>query len=228
MKIRLFQSILALLILVSATAQAQKNAKDAKNTDRITFGAHAGVNFQNITGKDPLGIALTNAMTPRFNAGVDAQIPLAEAFSIQVGVTFAQKGAKSTAGTVTKTALSYVEVPITFVYKPEIGDGNLIVGFGPYFGYGVAGKTTFSNGTTSNVKFKNTVTLTDVLAGIGYVKGLDAGANFVVGYQLSSNISLALKAQLGLVNISPKYDALPNDKASLSNVGYGLSVGYRF
>jgi hypothetical protein len=60
------------------------------------------------------------------------------------------------------------------------------------------------------------------------VKGLDAGANFVVGYQLSSNISLALKAQLGLVNISPKYDALPNDKASLSNVGYGLSVGYRF
>jgi outer membrane protein OmpA-like peptidoglycan-associated protein len=34
-------------------------------------------------------------------------------------------------------------------------------------------------------------------------------------------------AQLGMVNINPEYKILPDDKSSIKNTGFGLSLGYR-
>jgi Outer membrane protein beta-barrel domain len=223
MKTRFFQSLVAMLFFVSAL-NAQSIGKGT------TFGGHIGFNLQNITGKDNLGTAVTYKASPALSIGIDAEIPLAEAFYLQAGLTFAKKGAgrpvTSTAdGSTGKINLSYLEVPITFVYKPAMASGNLIVGFGPYFGFGVGGSVKGS-ANTQDIKFKNTVLVTDPTNTV-YFRGLDAGANFVVGYQLSSKISVALKAQLGLVNINPKFDALPNNKAAISNTGFGLVVGYR-
>jgi Outer membrane protein beta-barrel domain len=227
MKTRFFQSLVAMLFFVSAL-NAQSIGKGT------TFGGHIGFNLQNITGKDNLGTAVTYKASPALSIGIDAEIPLAEAFYLQAGLTFAKKGASSPAPTGVSAAdgtgkinLSYLEVPIAFVYKPEMSGGKLIVGFGPYFGFGVGGSANAnSKSTTQSVKFKNTVLLTDP-TNVLFFRGLDAGANFVVGYELSSKVSLALKAQLGLVNINPKFDTLPNDKAAISNTGFGLVVGYR-
>jgi Outer membrane protein beta-barrel domain len=224
MKTKFFQSLVAMLFLVSAL-NAQSRLKGT-TTPAITFGGHVGFNLQNITGKDNLGTAISYKTLPAFNIGVDAEMLLAEAFYLQAGLTYAKKGTSgiSTDGT-SKANLSYLEVPITFLYKPAMGSGNLIVGFGPYFGFGVGGNAPNKAGEQA-IQFKNTVLITDP-TNVLFFRRLDAGANFVVGYELSNKISVALKAQLGLVNINPKFDALPNDKAAISNTGFGLSVGYR-
>jgi hypothetical protein len=60
-----------------------------------------------------------------------------------------------------------------------------------------------------------------------YYRGPDAGANVLVGYEFYNQIFLQLNGQLGFLKINPDYGLL-NDKASKKNMGFGLSVGYRF
>ncbi len=53
---------------------------------------------------------------------------------------FSTKGAKAKEGDV-KINLSYVEIPVNFIYKPELGTGRMVLGFGPYAAFAVGGKT---------------------------------------------------------------------------------------
>ena len=36
--------------------------------------------------------------------------------------------------------LSYIEIPVNLLYKPVVGNGKLLLGFGPYIAYGIGGK----------------------------------------------------------------------------------------
>src|SRR5688572_5687282 len=113
--------------------------------NRPSFGIRAGVNFQNLNGKDPNGDKLENKLKPGFHAGVNAEIPVAPEFYVQPGILYSLKGAKSNEADI-KYNLSYVEIPLNFLYKPILGTGNLLLGFGPYVAFGVGGNVNF-NGT---------------------------------------------------------------------------------
>jgi hypothetical protein len=43
--------------------------------------------------------------------------------------------------------LSYLELPLNFVYKGLLGTGYVMVGFGPYVGYGIMGKAKYVGGS---------------------------------------------------------------------------------
>jgi hypothetical protein len=204
-----------LLFALAATAFSLTS----KAQDKTTFGVRAGVNFTNINGDD-----LDNKLKAGFNIGVNAEIPIASEFYLQPGLLFSTKGAKF-ADDEGKLNLSYIEVPINFLYKPTLGDGKLLLGFGPYVGFGIGGKVK-SDDADIDVKFTNDRKATDP-ANKAYVKGLDFGGNLLVGYELSSKISFQLNAQLGMSNLNPKFEGeKPDDKAK--NTGFGISVGYRF
>jgi hypothetical protein len=47
---------------------------------RPSFGLRAGINFQNINGKDENGDKLTNKMIPAVHFGVNAELPIATEF----------------------------------------------------------------------------------------------------------------------------------------------------
>src|SRR5690554_3550673 len=99
------------------------------------LGLRAGLNFQNWAGD---GVEDTQ-MAPRFNIGVDYEIAVAPDFYFAPGLFFATKGYKyeyEGLGVEEKITLNYLEVPLNLVYKPVLGNGNLIVAFGPYLGYG--------------------------------------------------------------------------------------------
>src|SRR4030095_11148190 len=138
---RILMSGLAIALIGMAQAQ----------TNGTTFGLKAGVNFQNLTGKDVNGDKLDNKLKTGLSLGANAQIPIATYFYIQPGVEFNQKGAKSNDGN-DKASLSYIDVPVSLVYKPALGTGRLILGFGPYVGFGVGGKVE-GGGNTAEVKF---------------------------------------------------------------------------
>jgi hypothetical protein len=193
---------------------------------KTTFGVRAGVNFQNLNGEDATGDKLDNKLKTGFHAGVNAEIPVGVDFYVQPGVLFSLKGAKADDSD-DKINLSYVEVPVNFIYKPALGTGRLVMGFGPYAAFAVGGKIKPDNGDDIDIEFENEITTAQALSGVYYAKRFDAGANILFGYEWANNFSVQLNAGLGLVNINPDIEGVDTD-AKTKNTGFGLSVGYRF
>jgi len=220
----------AILIFSTLALQAQ-----------IGFGLLGGVNFQNINGKDNNGDNLENGLLTGFHAGVNINIPVAPDFYFQPGLLFSVKGAKNdffspevkaSGDFVTTTKLSYIEMPLNLLYRPQLGKGYILLGFGPYIAYGIGGSENSDFGSSISyergVKFKNSVTNFLELLENAYYRPFDAGANIFFGYELSMGVFCQLNAQLGLLKINPDYGWVTDNKASYKNTGFGLSIGYRF
>ncbi len=197
---------------------------------KISFGILGGLNLQNLNGKDLAGNDLNNDIIPAFHAGFNVQIPVAPQFLFQPGLLFSVKGAKNTETAVTNTVkLSYIELPLNVVYKGRLGNGHVLLGFGPYVGYGIGGTATLEGGSADaerDIEFKNVVELTDPLT-TPYYRGLDAGGNILFGYEMLSGIFVHMNAQLGMIKINSEYKAFPDDESIVKNTGFGLSLGYR-
>jgi hypothetical protein len=194
---------------------------------QVSFGLRAGVNFQNLTGEEANGKDLDNKLKTGFHIGVNAELPVAPDFYIQPGLLFSTKGAKQevTGSDDVKSNISYVELPINFLYKPALGPGKLLLGFGPYIGVAVGGKMKQGSNEV-DFEFDNDVKSTDPDR-FRTIKRMDFGGNLLAGYELSSKISVQLNAQLGMSNLVPKVDGKKTD-AKTKNTGFGFSVGYRF
>ena len=225
MKTRLISFAVILILSVSMV-----NAQNTEKT-KISFAILGGINLQNLNGKDNAGDKLENSLQLGYHAGLNVQIPIAPAFCFQPGLLFSTKGAKNTGSLVTTTTkLSYIELPLNLVYKGKLGNGYIMIGFGPYVAYGIGGSVTNEGGDISldtDVEFQNVVQLTDPLL-TTYFKGLDAGGNVFAGYETAGGLFFQLNTQFGMVNISPENEWFPNDESVIRNTGFGLSVGYRF
>lgn len=201
----------------------------------MSFGLRAGVNFQNINGQDANGNNLKNDILTGFHIGINAEIGIAPEFYFQPGLLYTTKGAQNDyvilGQTIKNTIhISYIELPLNIIFKPLLGTGHMLLGFGPYIAYGISGNAKQEGGSinqTEDIKFQNTVTASDP-NNVVYLKALDFGANLIAGYEFSNKLSFQLNAQLGLTDINPKYDFIANDKTSNKNTGFGFSAGYRF
>lgn len=216
MKTRLLFFVAANFALVSVSAQEM-----TVTADQTTFGLRAGVNFQNINGKDQGGNELNFSITTGYHAGVNAEIPIGSGFHLQPGVLYSLKGAgiPMNGGENQKVKLHYLEVPVNFVYKPILGTGNLVLGFGPYAAFGIGGNV---NGREIDFTEKFTS------SSAPQYKRFDAGGNLFAGYEFANNFSFQLNTQLGMVNIRPEDEQNTGDKSKWKNTGFGLSLGYRF
>jgi hypothetical protein len=214
--------VIFLFSLTYVTAQPQ---------GKTTFAVLGGVNFQNLTGKDHSGDKLENKLITGFHVGANVQIPLVPEFYFQPGILFSTKGGKFESNSVTTTtSLSYIEVPLNFMYKGMLGTGYVFLGLGPYIGYAVMGKVKDESGSESlkrDIEFQNVVELDDPLT-VPYAKAFDMGGNIFFGYEMAVGVFAQLNAQLGLVKINSEYEVIPDDKAVMKNTGFGLSLGYRF
>ena len=189
------------------------------------FGLRAGVNFANLNGENSEGNKFDNKLAPGFHVGVNYEMPVATDFYLQPGLLYSVKGAKSNNNDI-RTSLGYVEVPLNFVYKPELGMGKLILGFGPYLAYGLSGNV--KNGSSTKIEWGKSISTTQMNDQSGrYYKPFDAGANFMFGYETASRISLQLNAGLGLVNIYPDVTGISGQTPKAKNTTFGLSLGYR-
>ena len=194
MKTKLISIVLILMLSVPmAIAQSADKGKSS-------FAILGGVNMQNLNGKDISGAKLTNDMITGYHAGVNIQIPLVPEFYFQPGLLFSTKGAKTSISTI---KLSYIELPLNFLYKGLLGSGYVMVGFGPYVGYAISKEVTAEYGTLNQ---------------------FDAGGNILAGYEMAGGIFLQVNAQLGMLKINPD----TGNELSVKNTGFGLSLGYRF
>jgi len=224
MKTKLISIVVIFLFsLTYATAQRQGG--------KTSFAVLGGVNFQNLTGKDYSGDKLDNKLITGFHVGANVQIPIVPEFYFQPGILFSTKGGKHEGNAVTTTtSLSYIEVPLNFMYKGLLGTGYVFLGLGPYIGYAVMGKVKDESGSESlkrDIEFQNVVELDDPLT-VPYARALDVGGNIFFGYEMAVGVFAQLNAQLGLVKINSEYEVLTDDKSVVKNTGFGLSLGYRF
>jgi hypothetical protein len=115
---------------------------------------------------------------------------------------------------------------LNFLYRPQLGDGHILLGAGPYIAYGITGSQTEKLDGEQSVKrtirFKNS-TDTDYT----YYKPLDFGGNIFFGYEFYNGIFCQVNTQMGLYKINPDFE-ISDDKTSKKNIGFGLSAGYRF
>ena len=202
---------------LGAMAQAGRAAMGT-----TTLGITGGVNWNNINGKNATGADLNNDLKTGFNGGLNLEVPLGSGFFVQPGIEYRRKGAELENGN--KLNLSYIDVPVNLMYKPALGTGTMLLGFGPYIGLGINGKVISPDGTERKVIFNNDYAVNE--AQDLQFKHLDAGANFTAGYEFRSKLSMSLKAQLGLININPDTN-IPNDETRNRNTGFGFSLGYR-
>jgi hypothetical protein len=227
MKTRLI-SLIMILLLSAPLAIAQSTDKA-----KISFAILGGINFQNLSGKDNNGDKLANDMLLGYHGGVNVQIPIAPDFYFQPGLLFTTKGAKNNYGSLTGTyKLSYIELPLNFVYKALLGKGSFMLGFGPYIGYGIGGKASVQYSSTTyetDIIFKSVVEAGDPW--VPYFKAFDAGGNIFAGFEMAGGIFLQLNGQLGMLKINPEDNRtlkIYSDKLSVKNTGFGISIGYRF
>ena len=228
MKIRL--TLIALLLMLSVSLSVAQGTGNAKTS----FSILGGVNFQNFNGKDNSGNQLNNDLITGYHAGFNIQVPVAPDFYFQPGLLFSLKGSKSSFGALTGTYnLSYIEVPINMVYKGMLGNGFVILGFGPYLGYGIMGNATLESGSVSvetDVEFTNVVEPGDPYE-TPYFRPFDAGGNIFAGYEMEGGLFFQLNAQLGMLKINPEDKRtvrVYGEELSVRNTGFGLSLGYRF
>jgi hypothetical protein len=207
----------------------------AQDVQKIRFGIKAGANMQTFNGKDEDGRTLEFGLVPRFNAGFNVDIPVATDFYLQTGLMFSTKGAKNTAphnGNIRNENwnLSYIELPINFLYKPLVGTGRIMIGFGPYIAYGIGGKR---KTTINNIEIERKIEFeseyTDINDNdIHVFKPIDFGANLFFGYEFRGGFNVMLNTQLGLSRINAKNNSFVSDRRAYKNTGFGLTLGYNF
>lgn len=217
--------IAVVLMLLPSVLQAQ-----------IQVGVLGGVNFQNINGKDMGGDKLENGLLVAFHGGANVNIPVAPDFYLQPGLLFSIKGSHNDFGPIatkaasdypTTTKLSYIEMPVNLLFRPQFGSGHILLGFGPYVALGVGGSQK-SDVRDQEIEYTNSLTESEYTTEKAYFRPLDAGANIFFGYEMSMGLFLQFNAQLGLLKINPEYVGLSGDESLYKNTGFGLSAGFRF
>lgn len=179
------------------------------------LGVQAGVNFSNLSIKSDGEKLEDLKLKTGFQVGVNYDIAIGDDFYVQPGLNFIQNGTKGKEnGQSAQLSLNYLQLPVTFQYKPKLGAGKLILAGGPYVAYGIGKAKEKIGGTTNNYNWDDNL-----------MKKVDAGAKLVAGYQLSNGLSLNLNTDLGLLDISK--DGEDYDY-SAKNTAFGLTLGFRF
>ncbi len=228
MKTKLFTLILILFVLQPRVSGQMKGVKADAG---IRFGVLAGGGVHTFIGENYWGDNLNNKLNPGLHAGANVILPVFGDLWIQPGVNLSMKGSRQhiVIDNITKTTnLGYVEVPLLILYRPQLGDGHLLFGAGPFGAYGLLGneRTKIGSVTTElKVRFKDNAT--DEPATYVYYRGIDAGAAALVGYELYNGLFAHLNGQIGLLKLNSEY-GLPNDQTTKKNLGFSLSAGFRF
>jgi len=157
---------------------------------------------------------------------VDGDYALSDALSLQPGVLFYSAGyvnKENDGGDKYKETytLNYIQIPINFQYKLDMGGINAFVQAGPYLGCAISGKYKWKITEDGNSRSGNESLKFGFDKEEDDYKPFDFGLGLGVGLQFN-NIQIGLGYNIGLANMSLY------DKSSVKNNGIVLTVSYFF
>ncbi len=160
----------------------------------------AGLNLANVSVSSD-GESFEPDSKIGFHLGATYTAMINENISFRPGVLFSTKGYKITfLDQDFNTNLSYIDIPLDFVYKT----GALDIHAGPYLGLLMSAKAEDE----------------DIKDGL---ESLDYGLNFGLSYNINTNIGIGVNYGLGLANIGKEVDG---DDSTTKNKVIGISVIY--
>lgn len=208
---------MALLACGAMTASAQQ-AKE------LRFGVEGGMNVSKITNQNSdwrLG----------FTVGGRLEYNFTNSFYMNAGLLWSQKGSKfstsqSVAGyTVTGTYKSnpgYIEIPVDFGYRFNVGNGVSIFGqTGPYFAFGVAGKNKAE--VTNNLDSKLNKSSESDFFGDNGANAFDAGWGVRIGVE-ASGFQVHMGYEYGFSDLG----STANGEDGHHNSNFNIGVSYFF
>lgn len=184
------------------------------------FGLHADAILASQSIKSS-GVKISSDHRFSWRAGIVANTPINAEFSFMPQLNIISKGsAFNFDDSKTKFKLTYLELPLNFVYNSK----GFFAGAGPVVSYGLGGKATLDDGTTvQNVDVifdgKKEADVTDDNA---HMKALEWGANILAGYKLASGLFFKANYNFAFSNSNP--DADPSMKSDY----FGFGIGYFF
>jgi hypothetical protein len=213
---------------------------------QTSFGLLAGFNMATQCVRDNAP-RVNSSFIPLWRAGIAADIHIADGFYLQPQLLVNAKGGKTTShynvpdvpiytdfiqtkAVTNKVRALYLELPVNMLYKFTLCSGKVIAGAGPYAAIGLGGRVISDyryntgasiRGEESDLKFKN---LKEPprgnMFGTVYYKPLEAGFNFIAGYELNNGLALHINYSLGLTDVSSF------DDSTVKNSYFGLTAGY--
>ncbi|SHF94227.1 porin family protein [Chryseobacterium sp. OV279] len=222
--------ILGLSISLSALAFAQEKT-EAQSKSPITFGVKGGMNISTISEVYDNGWMYSDQKAKiGFNAGVFANIPISEKFSLQPEILYSGLGAKIETsrmfdpGPMTKLegketlSLSYLSVPVMFQYN-IIPD--LYVEAGPEFGFLLGGRSKGEwTDTTDNIK--TTTSYSDKLSN-GLFNKFNFGIGIGAGYYFTQNLAVTARFTAGITDIYKH-----GNGNAVRNNAFQVGLAYKF
>lgn len=208
---------------------------------QIQWNIKGGINSSNIIVTEESGIQEDPTSRIGFSLGIGVDIKVGRYFSIQPMLQYAKRGfvVENTYsvgwGTHFKANTSHLELPVDFVYSPAFGNGNLLLGVGPYVGYGTGGRWRTDNlvllgdimiDNQGELVFQNDASYSDYGTYV-HARPWDYGLHGKVGYIFLGHYLIQLEYQHGLKNLEPRWNEYISG-SSLKNKAWGLSIGYQF
>jgi opacity protein-like surface antigen len=202
----------AILLGCNMLSMAQNSqTKDSK----VSWNVKAGMNISNWTGGE---IEDTKAKVG-FKIGAGMEYALDKTWSLQPSLFLTSKGAKVEEESNVTVNQVYLELPVNLQARVPVADKtNILFAAGPYFAYGVGGKT---SGGASFDGIDYTASMNTF--GENRFKRFDAGLGLGVSLEVSKVI-VGLEGQFGLTKIG---DGNASD-GSPKNINFGVTVGYKF
>ncbi|RTL60930.1 MAG: PorT family protein [Sphingobacteriales bacterium] len=219
--------ILASLLLIGSYSFAQSS-----NT-KVGYGIKAGFNFSGVTIKDLAGEKVSSSgMKTGVYVGFYADVPLGNKWFFQPGLAVSNKGLIDRS-TSTKTTVSatYAEVPLNFIYKVNGQDAGFFIGGGLYAAYGLTGIVKYRSNSysESTIQFASASGITfNYSKNRFYLKPVDAGLSFLMGFETKSRLLFQLSAQAGIANQAENTAGVTLQASKYKNYGVGIAFGYRF
>ena len=185
---------------------------------QVKFGPKVGMNLSTMTLKSS-GLSFDPKMLVGFHAGLVSEIGLTDNLKLQPGILYSSKGSKYEITLFEESfdftmAPAFIEVPVNLMYSFGPGDTKFNVFAGPYFAYGIGGKSK-SDGESEDISFGTSED--------DDMKPLDIGVNFGVGVNIKGFL-ISAQYGLGLTNLSTE----DTGDTEIKNQVIGISVGYLF
>lgn len=204
-------------MVLSAPAFAQYSSGGfTLDEENVYWGVRIGLSNAHMAGTH--GFSLDSRAGLNLGGVVGLRCSNSVPVFLESGLYYSEKGGKST---LTKSRLSYVEIPVLIKYgvklsetTPGLKDMAVIPFFGPTFAFGVGGKTEVEGMTQAGVE------KWDSFSSRRYSR-FDMGLKTGVGIEYNM-IYLELGYQWGLTNISQ------NDGFDAYNRAFFLNFGVNF
>lgn len=144
----------AILLFSTLHVYAQEEIiEDEFLPKKVSFGIRAGLNFSNLTSYYE-GNTYNAKIRVAYNIGALMDYHLTKDFYIRTGLSLSSKGAKGNEISIPETGevleaemeAIYLQVPVYFTFKTNLArSSNMIsVAGGPFFAYGIAGKSKYN------------------------------------------------------------------------------------